>query len=765
MPVTICATPDKVRFQNDGFSILSCKCQPIPEINNAKRVSVKGHVIGDAEALIGQEVDFTGELEQNEYGFTLSFSSYVINESIDYFWTNVSGVPKKSLKAIFSRFGHSPDWLDEPDREAKLSTVSGIKAKTITKVLERWKEYQGTRQLVEQLAPYGISQRQVSSIYDHFKDRALKVLAENPYRLTEVRGIGFQTADVIAKKLGVDDRSDFRLMAGVTYTFEKLALDGHTSAHLNDVFTKLQEVLIMPDGLPVFGTFTEFQSFVNESVESQALKLVDVLGDGNWFALHKYYMMDSYISETLTALKSTASNHATLPPPQAIMALSEADSKSVFPLGDQQREAIYLTLTTPGAVAIVGYAGTGKSTVSKIVLNTLTEKCNIGRKDVICCALSGVATDRIKNQSGFNAETIHSLLGYDGQGFAYDENNKLPYKIVLLDEAGMVDTWLMYSLLKAIDFERTKLIMLGDPAQVMPVGAGQPLIDILNNGLVKYKELTQIFRQSDDKAIPVIAQSIRNAEVPEILSSYSDVKFTCIESRKGSDRKVVNDQILSKILDTALTKRWVKGLPQTDVELWEYITQFQVITPRKSGVLGATDLSSHIRTRMLPSNTTAVVFRAAYPITFHDKVIHLKNANMTTTEEKGKEPKEVRVYNGQLGVVVNVDPDEQTITVRYPLNHYSITYDQKDIQSGLLGYSWALTVHKTQGAEFESVAIPLTMSHFMMLNNKLFYTAVTRAKSDLQLIGEKRALQYAATNNTSIKRVTVLRLFRKKLAA
>lgn len=759
---TITATPAKIRFQRDGFCILSCQCKPHSSIGSSKYISVKGHVIGEPESLLGQEVLFTGTLEKNDYGFTVSFTNYTINEAVDYFWTNVSGVSKKSLAELFKRFGRSPNWLDDADYAAKLSSISGIKAKTVRKVMGRWAEYQGVRKLIEQLAPYDVSQRQVGAIYHHFGDRAAKVLSENPYLLTEVSGIGFQTADAIARKLGVDEYSEVRKLAAIAFTMEQLAKDGHTAAHIEAIFNALNEVLIMSSGLLAFSTLEEFRCFVSDSVESQGLMLFDMLGDGNWFAHHKYYMMDSYISEALTALKSTKSNHATLLAPQAVMALSEAESKSAFPLGEQQREAIYLTLTTPGAVAIVGYAGTGKSTVSKIVLNTLTEKCNIARKDVICCALSGVATDRIKNQSGFNAETIHSLLGYNGQGFSYDENNKLPYKIVLLDEAGMVDTWLMYSLLKVIDFKRTKLVMLGDPAQVMPVGAGQPLIDILNNGLVKYKELTQIFRQSDDKAIPVIAQSIRNAEVPEILSSYSDVKFTCVESARGSDRKVLNEQVLNKVLDAALTKRWVKGLPKADAELWEYITQFQVITPRKSGMLGAADLSSNIRTRMLPSTTSAVVFRDSYPMTFYDKVIHLKNANMMTEEEQGAEPKEVRVYNGQLGVVVNVDPKEETVTVRYPLNHYSITYDKKDIQSGLLSYSWALTIHKTQGAEFESVAIPLTMSHFMMLNNKLFYTAVTRAKSDLQLIGEKRALQYAATNNTSIKRVTALRLFRKK---
>lgn len=765
MSLSITAFPEKVRFQKDGFSILSCKCQPIPEINNANRISVKGHVIGDPETLIGQEVDFTGELEQNEYGFTLSFSSYVINESIDYFWTKISGVPKKSLDELFRRFGHAPDWLDEPDYAAKLSSIAGIKAKTVHKVMERWSEYQGIRRLVEQLAPYGISQKQVATIYRHFGERATKVLSENPYRLTEVRGIGFQKADDIARKLGIDEFSAARRSAAITYATECLANDGHTAAHIESIFSMLNEILVMSSGLPAFATISEFQGFLQDSVACGESKLVDVMGDSAWFALQKYHMMDTYIFDTFKSFAISETSHAVMPPAKAIMDISEYDSKAKFKLGDQQRQAVFQCLTTACAVAIVGYAGTGKSTVSKVVLNMLASYAKLKHKDVICCALSGVATDRIKSQSGYDAETIHSLLGFDGTEFQYNEDNKLKHKIVLLDEAGMADTWLFYSLIKAIDFSRTKLIILGDPAQLMAVGAGQPFIDLLNSGLLKYTELTQIFRQSEDKALPVIAESIRKGQVPDIKPFYADVKFHPIHSEKGADRSLVNTAIEDEVLSIAYKNRWVKGLPSDDVSLWEYIAHLQVITPRKSAALSAESLNAKLRLRMLPSNTSPVVFKNTMPMTHYDKVIHLSNETMPIANQAGGEQKKVRVYNGQLGVVTHVNADEQTITVRYPLNGYSIAYEEKDVMSGLIGHAWALTIHKTQGAEFSRVVIPLTMSHFRMLNNRLLYTGVTRMKDMIDLVGEKRALVYAATNTESIKRMTVLRLFREKLKA
>lgn len=765
MSFSITAFPEKVRFQRDGFCILSCKCEPHSSTNNSKYISVKGHVIGEPESLIGQEVVFTGTLEQTDYGFTVNFTNYIVNESIDYFWTNVSGVSKNSLPELFRRFGHAPDWLDDADYAAKLSSVSGIKAKTIAKVMERWAEYQGVRKLIEQLAPYDVSQKQVAAIYRHFGERATKVLSENPYRLTEVRGIGFQKADDIARKLGVDEYSEARKSEAIAYAMEHIAKDGHTAAHIGTIFGTLNEVLVMSSGLPAFGTVEEFKSFVQEAVLSGESKLVDVLGDGIWFALKKFFMMDSYIFETFKSIAASSSTTATMPHSTAIMSISKYDKEAKFKLGEQQRQAVFQCLTTSGVVAIVGYAGTGKSTVSKVVLGMITAYSKIEHRDVICCALSGVATDRIKKQSGFNAETIHALLGFDGKEFFYNEDNKLPHKIVLLDEAGMVGTWLLYGLLKAIDFSRTKLIILGDPAQLMAVDPGQPFIDLLNSGLLKYTELTEIFRQSPDKALPVIAESVRKGLVPEILSSYVDVKFHPIYSEKGADRTQVNDAIMDKILEIAYSKRWSEGLPSDDVSMWRYISHLQVITPRKSSILGAEDLNAKLRSRMLPSNTSPVVFRNTLPMTHYDKVIHLRNETMSIADQSGDDDKKVRVYNGQLGLVTHVNTDEQTVTVRYPLNGYSIVYEEKDVMSGLIGHAWALTNHKTQGAEFNHVVIPLTMSHFKMLNNRLLYTGLTRMKEAIDLVGEKRALVYAATNSESIKRVTVLRLFRGLLKA
>lgn len=750
MSYVVNAVPKKIRFYKEGFCIMACDCKPSDFLNNSKYISVKGHVIGDPELLIGQDVEFSGEgLEHNQYGYTLAFDNYVVDESAGYFWTNISGVVKKAQNRIFQLYGEEPSWLDSENAKDLLVSVNGIGKKTAEKVLSRWDEYQGVRKIMEQLAPYGVSQKQVSAIHRHFKDNANKVIGENPYRLTEVKGFGFQKADSIALKIGVGERSDERFLAGIAYTLQERALSGHTMSSVEDVFKTINEIVLISDGLPVFESVDFMKSFLSDK-NHRDFSFVDDFE--NWLSLSKYKYQENYISDTATSLALHPSKNLTMEMPEAVMALSEVN-KGSFKLGEQQQDGLFKALTTPYMFAIAGYAGTGKSTVSKTLLNMLQKKFNFSSSDVVCCALSGVAANRIKQQSGYDGYTIHNLLGWEGKGFNFDEDNKLPHKVVLLDEAGMVDTWLMYSLFKAIDFSQTKLIMLGDPAQLSPVGAGQPFIDLLNKGLIKSIELTQIFRQSGDKAIPIVAQSIRNGVIPEILPSYSDVSFTKVFSDRSSERIAVNQDIMSRVLDLSSKNKWQKNLPKTDSELWDYITSFQVITPRRTGVLSQEVFNKEIRLRMLPSTNSPSVFKTNQPITYFDKIIHLRNENMATNESPDKK---TRVYNGQMGVVTEVNTEEQSITVRYPLNGYSITYDESDLRNGLFGLAWCISIHKSQGAEFNTVVIPLTLSHYTMLNTRLFYTAVTRAKTKLEIVGESRAMQLSCSNIDSTQRDTVL---------
>lgn len=754
MSVTLTVFPKKIRFQKESFCIIFCDCNPESSIENSRTISIKGHVIGDPESLLGQELTVTGPLEKNQYGYTLSFTNYNIKESEDYFWQSVSGLSDKILSELIGKYGKNPDWLDSKTAMIRLKSINGIKQKRAEKIMERWEEYQGIRRLLEQLSAYDIPQKQIAAIHKYFGDRASQVLATNPYRLTEIRGIGFQKADEVARKLGVDETSDERFIAGIEFSLSEISRNGHTYSDIGTLYETMNEIMVMSDGALPYPDLNTFRARLNGVISDYDTNFLSIDEFENCYALKRLYFIEKYIADTFSKLKQDTSKFLTLDKATALTRLGEADDKNTFKMGSQQKKAVFSALTTPFAFGISGYAGTGKSTVSKIVLNILREAFNLHRRDIVCCALAGVAADRIKKQSGYDGYTIHTLLGFDGTGFMFNEENPLPYKIVLLDEAGMPDSWLFYSLLKAIDFSRTKLILMGDPAQVPPVAPGQPFIDLMDIGLLPYEELTEIFRQGPDKAIPLIAQSIRNGEVPKFERSYTDVRFTNIQSSKSSDRQAINQEISQHVLDEAYRFKWNGNLPQTDEEIWSYIANFQVITPRKTGVLSVENLNRELRSRLLPLPNSPVMFRSYTPMTVFDKVVHLNNLDMDIVGREGK----TKVYNGQIGVITQVDREEDTVTVRYPLNGYSVIYEEKHIRNGDLGLAWALSIHKTQGSEYDNVIIPLTMSHFNMLNNRLTYTGATRPKQFLHFIGEYRALAYACTNTKTIERKTVLAL-------
>ena len=752
MIVSVLGVPNKVRFQKDSFCILSCHCEPQEPLKYLKGLSVKGHVIGDVNLLIGQEIVFTGELEENQYGFTLSFTNYTINEAVDFFWTSFSGLSEEVQDSIFEKFGRSPDWLKKEDALKQLLTIKGIKEKKAKKIQSKWDEYQNIRLLSEQLSPYDISQKKIAQIYKHFGDNAIKILSKNPYRLVEIRGIGFKKADEIAINFGVDEYSTERLMSAVEFILQEQESNGHSMVDISTIYEIFNELVVYKNGLLFSNSVKEFYFHLVKAINSVNFpKIRKVREKYSWFGLKNTVETDEYILDLFLNFKEEKDAPLSISKAEFTLKLSEIE-KGKFKLGDEQKKGLLLASITPYCVAIAGYAGTGKTTVSSILLKILREKFGLKKSDIVCTALSGVAASRIGQQSGYNSYTIHTLLGFDGQKYSFNEDNKLPQKIIVLDESSMVDSKLFKALLLAIDFKKTKLIMLGDPAQVQAIGAGQVFFDLIRLNLVKSIELTEIFRNAGE--IPFIAESIRKGIVPLIKDEYFDVKFNEISS---GNRKEINNEILSFILKESLDNRWTKTPPSTDEEIWDYITSFQVITPRKTGALSQISLNPMLRQKMLPNINSSVVFKETLtPFTSFEKVIHLTNMDMEVVENNTTN--KVKVYNGQLGMVTSVNTDDATVTVRYPLSNYSVVYNEKQIRDGVLGYAWALTIHKTQGAEFKKICIPLTMSHFMMLNNKLFYTAVTRAKERVTLVGESRALSYASTNTQTVFRNTCLGL-------
>lgn len=738
---TITATVDRVRFQRDGFVIFA-----VTNTKTKQKLGAKGMIIGSADDYVGQTVVFQGGMESSNYGEQINFDHCAIEEGVGYFWTHVSKIPKKSQQNITTRFGIDPSWLSGDRNEVimKLATVPGVKGKTAVKLLERWQDYQSIKKLMEIVSVYNIPQSQAIKIHRHFADESIKIITETPYRLTEISGIGFKKADEIARKIGIQENDFNRFVSAIYFVMKEVQGKGSTAIEETIFLDALNDNLTMSDGSLAINNLFDLRDVIERArpLLTNAVHYIDE----TMLTLDSSAAMDRFILNRLDFASTCRS--LSLDEKDATQIINtRADCKS---LGEEQRAAVILALSSGGAVAIQGYAGTGKTTTSKTLLNIMSDAFGLDKSSVMGCALAGVAANRIKTQSGYDAGTIHSVLGQSPEGgWFFNSDNPLPYKVVILDEAGMVDTYLFYSLLQAIDFTQTKLIVLGDPAQLPPVGSGQPFLDMLDLKLIPCAALTKIYRQSEDKAIAVIASEVRQGKRPAISKNYSDVFSYKVT---GEDTAQINQSIEQNILDIALAhKSPVPPDINNRQSVLDYLYSFQVITPRKSGVLGQEELSKRLRTTGLPFLNSDTVCQSVMPISTYEKVIHLKNENMKTINGS-----DVRIYNGMIGMVTSVDREEDEFIVYYPLEGHSVKYTEKHVSSGVIGYAWALTIHKTQGSEYKHVAIPFSTSHWMMLNNKLAYTAITRAKESCHLVGTVKAFNHACTSIDSTKRTTAM---------
>jgi exodeoxyribonuclease V alpha subunit len=435
-------------------------------------------------------------------------------------------------------------------------------------------------------------------------------------------------------------------------------------------------------------------------------------------------------------------------------------------LSPEQREIILRIATGKNLVyALAGYAGTGKSTISKAILDMLAEySCK--REDIVCCAFTGMAATRIKRLTGFPSYTIHTLLKYSGENkFEYNKDNPLPYRVVLLDEASMVNLPLFYRLCQALRKDAL-FIVVGDPAQLPPIGAGYVFGDVLTKDFLSRTVLTTIFRQSEDSVLVHFANIIRQGEVPDAFDGqYADFAFHAqdipgyfqlrkqlSESEMKQKREENNERIKNKIVSLAM---------EMVVSLEHPTWDFQVLTPMKRGILGTEALNNILQDIFNPKGKNEVQV-AGVRIRERDKVVHLQNKDMETAPFNTKTMGSIsmvhfdrqRVFNGSVGIVMRIDHEDESFYVLYPGN-LVVKYEFDHIKD-LVDLAYCLTVHKAQGSQYKYVAIPLSNSQFMMLNNKWFYTAITRAEKKVFLIGQEYAFRRACTNVESQQRYTYM---------
>jgi exodeoxyribonuclease V alpha subunit len=443
--------------------------------------------------------------------------------------------------------------------------------------------------------------------------------------------------------------------------------------------------------------------------------------------------------------------------------LEQKEKTLGFCLSIEQTQAVEIINNGSNTLFLIGYAGTGKSTSSRAILELLQEI--VGYDDIITIALSGIASQRISDTTGYKSMTIQSLL------MQHKEKEYFPYKVILLDEASMVNSVTFYQIISKISLE-TIFIVVGDDGQLPAIGAGNVLHDCIKYSLAPICKLTKIYRQNDQQAIAVIANDIRQGQLPMYKETYEDFKFYDVSienyyaAKNGQNQQQFSqlrflntERILHTILNIASSyiQETYELVKKKDIA--KALTLFQIITPMKGGILGVENLNVQLQ-KLFNASREKSKKTKLYEYKLSDKVIHIKNENMKsqsmTAYKNGlDEFIEKRVFNGQLGLIIKLDFDNHVCVVLYPNDDMVVFYDF-DMLDSLLSLAYCLTIHKTQGMEYDNALIPMTFSHYIMHNTKLLYTAITRAKKMCHIVGEEEAFKSACKRIETTKRESVI---------
>jgi len=703
------------------------------------------------ENIKGSAITLEGEWhEHKKYGKTFKFESLHVNQNELFFFLNkiIKGFTKKLSADLIEHFG-AEELVNILDNDIeRLLEFKGIKEKRLKKIQASWKQFRSMRELGEFLSPYNVSSTLLTTIATAMKDvsEPCTKIKENPYILTSINGIGFKRADELALKMGIDAEDEGRISSAMDYVL----LD-YCEAHGNSCISK--EVL--------FSGLDELLGFVNKNTLYE-VALVERVGEGSIVVMKNDRLSPARLYDAEKYLFETFKERAKLDSGGYVKDLDAFLSESDLDLAKEQKEAVATINNGASILFLVGYAGTGKSTTSRTILNLLNTRYDT--KEIITCALSGIAAQRISDTTGYESATIQSLL------VKHEESDKFPYSVVLIDEASMINSTLFAKLMGKIS-NKAIVIIVGDDAQLPPIGAGNVLSDVLTLGLAPIVKLTRIFRQSPDQAITLIANDIRQGKIPEYRGKYEDFEFVDVEianyyalkNQLSSDElKALREQNSQDIIAEML-HRVVASIEKARYRLnnkliKEYLNYFQVITPMKGGILGTTNLNKVLQEYFNP-NPKKCIKRGESEFRLMDKVVHTKNENMVSWSgdafKVGEDACERRIFNGMSGLLFKIDEEEEQVYVFYPNEDVVVRYEYEELRSHLM-LSYALTIHKVQGMEYDIVVIPMSFTHFIMHNTKLIYTAVTRAKHRCIIIGESGAFESACRRLETTRRDTVL---------
>jgi len=717
--VTLIGTLEKILYSNpeNGFIIGTFLTE-----NTIRPVTVKGIVYNN---VVHETLNLKGNWENHKiYGRQFSFREFmpVAPKSeegmIRYLSSEIfKGIGKKTAQRIVNKFGNDTFKIIDSSPEL-LSKIKGVNRKQQKSLLNSWEEQRGLRDVMTFLRGVGISHSFAQRIYAKHGMNSIPLIKANPYLLTDISGIGFLTADGIAHNLGFDKNSPHRAAAGLLYMLEQQVICGHTCYPLPDLLEKTASELLIDK--------KSLEEPLNQLIEDRLIHCAeqnDENGERQIFIGRiRYYRAEQRIAENIfRILKSKA---YTIFERESSL-IEEQERKVGLKLDQAQREAVSAVLKHK-VLIVTGGPGTGKTTLVRFILGLMRPKI----PSIALAAPTGRAAKRITETTGSSSSTIHRLLEATNVGFQRNRENPLDQELIIIDETSMIDTLLMDSLLEAVP-SASRLIIVGDVDQLPSVGAGTVLQDFIKSGSIPVVRLNHIFRQAYGSFITVNAHKVRRGELPSVnkSSKQSDLKnqlqdYYFIEE---SDQNKIVEKIL--LLNTERIPQRFKLDPMKEI---------QVLTPMHRGITGASQLNRNLQEKINP-DAKGIEHREQW-FRVGDKIMQQQNDY------------EKQVFNGDLGRVVDCDQDSKELYVKFEQSH--IHYKSNELDQLTLAY--AITVHKSQGSEYSAVIMPITTHHYMMLQRNLLYTAITRGKQLVVLIGTSAAVRIAVENQGTLNRYTGL---------
>lgn len=629
----------------------------------------------------------------------------------------IKGIGPVMAKRIVKRFGTQT--LDIIEHAAqRLGEVPGIGDKRIDMIAKAWEDQREIREVMLFLHGHGISSAYATKIFKAYGQRAIQVVAQDPYRLaTDIFGIGFVTADRIGMKLGFDKTAEKRIRAGILYILNQLAEEGHTYFPLTALKEKCSHTLDVPADLvhKALDALRHEQRIIVEAADTEPGQ------DGDAHA--RVYLTQFHVSEGGIAarIRDVLNTPTSIRPIDSDRAISWVQQKLTLTLAKNQVRAVQ-SATQSKILIITGGPGTGKTTIISAILRIFSKI----KARIMMTAPTGRAAKQMTETTGHDAKTIHRLLEYSIQagGFQKNESKPLLCDLLIVDELSMIDTTLMYHLLKAVPPQAT-LILVGDMHQLPSVGPGNVLKDLIDSRTIPVVILNEIFRQAGDSRIITNAHRINHGEMPLLPRGAEKSDFYFIEREDPGD-------VLDTVLELATHRVPVRfNLDPID--------DIQVITPMHKGVVGAGNLNKALQQLLNPSGLSLT--RGGHTLRIQDKVMQIKNNY------------DKMVFNGDMGRIARIDTEMQEVTITF--DDRDVSYDYPALDQIMLAY--AISVHKSQGSEYQAVILPVVSQHYVLLQRNLIYTAVTRGKRLVIMVGSPKALAIAVKNDRARVRYTHLK--------